>query len=166
LKERRQYENEAKNCYYRCAFYLLVKELSVGSQATSLPKEAPPVAESIEPLPQPATSEVVVYYFHGTARCPTCRKFESYSDELIAEEFSEELNNGRLKWQVVNIDEPANKHFVTDYQLYSKSIVVVKNHPGKPAQWKNLDKIWERVRDKQAFVKYIKAEIEQYLRAD
>lgn len=146
--------------------YLLVKELSVGSQATSPPKEAPPVAESNEPLPQPATSEVVVYYFHGTARCPTCRKFESYSDELIAEEFSEELKNGRLKWRVVNIDEPANKHFVTDYQLYSKSIVVVKSRPGKPDQWKNLDKIWERVRDKQAFVQYIKDEIEQYLRAD
>ncbi|MHC4500996.1 MAG: nitrophenyl compound nitroreductase subunit ArsF family protein [Planctomycetota bacterium] len=147
--------------------YLVVKELPLGSQAAPAEDDVPPAAAPTdEPPSQSADLKVVVYYFHSTARCPTCRKFESYSDELIRQEFAQQLSDGRLEWRVVNVDEPGNKHFVTDYKLYTKSIVLVKDQPGKPPQWKNLEKIWQLVHDKQAFVKYIKDEIAQYLRAD
>jgi len=147
--------------------YLAVKELSPGSgTAPASNNSAPEVAAVNEPVAVAANPEVVVYYFHGTVRCPTCRKFESYCDELVREDFSEELNDGRLQWRIVNVDEPENKHYVNDYQLYTKSIVVVKSEAGQPPRWKNLDKIWELVRDKQAFVGYVKEEINEYLRAD
>jgi hypothetical protein len=147
--------------------YLVAKEFSgpshtvapeSGTQLTAPPVNAPPA--------QVADSAVVVYYFYGNVRCPTCRKFESYSDELIRQEFSKEVNDGRLQWLLINVDEPENKHFVGDYKLYTKSIVVVKNEPGKEPQWKNLDKIWQLVGDKQAFVGYVKEEINAYLRAE
>ena len=146
--------------------YLVVKEARSGSQVAPSHAEPAPVALPNRSNLEPAASKVVVYYFHGTARCPTCRKFESYSDELIRQEFSQELNDGRLEWQVVNVDETGNKHFVTDYKLFSKSIVVVKKQPGEKPQFKNLDKIWQLVGDKQAFVKYIKDKIRDYLKAD
>jgi len=108
----------------------------------------------------------VVYYFHGTARCPTCRKFESFSSEALREAFAEALKDGRLEWRVVNIEEPDNEHFVSDYQLYSKSIVIVKIQDGKQIAWKNLKRIWELVRDKEAFMQYVKDEVSSYLGAD
>jgi len=111
-------------------------------------------------------SKIVLYYFHGTARCPTCRKFESYSNEALQETFSDALKNGRLEWRVVNVEELSNEHFVSDYQLYSKSIVIVKIRDGKQVAWKNLNRIWELVRDKSAFVKYIQDEMSTYLEAD
>ena len=40
---------------------------------------------------------------------------------------------------MVNVDEPANEHFIKDYQLYSKSIVIVKMQDGKELKWENLD---------------------------
>jgi hypothetical protein len=44
--------------------------------------------------------------------------------------------------------------------------VLVKISGGKQVKWKNLEKIWERVGDKDAFVKYIQDEIREYLGAE
>ena len=108
----------------------------------------------------------MLYYFYGNVRCPICRKFESFSDEALREEFSEALNNGRLEWRMVNVEEPDNKHFISDYQLYSKSLVVVKIQGGKQTDWKNLNRIWKLVRNKGAFIKYVQDEVNNYMGAN
>jgi len=77
--------------------------------------------------------------------------------------FSEELADGRLEWKVINVDEPANEHFIKDYQLYSKSIVIVKMQDGKQLAWKNLDEIWKLVRNKDDFINYIQTQVRDYL---
>ena len=37
-------------------------------------------------------SQVVVYYFHGNARCQSCYKLEQYAKEALEKNFSDELN--------------------------------------------------------------------------
>ena len=140
------------------ATYMVVNEVRSGSQSR--------IAESGESLMLPAGSKVVLYYFHGRERCQNCIKFESFTEEAIQGAFAEQLNSGELVWKMVNTDEPANKHFVGDYELYSKSIVVVENRDGKRGRWKNLEKIWELVGDKNAFVEYIRDEAGTYLGAN
>ncbi len=146
--------------------YLVVEEVRSRSRSTPAEADLPVVAEPNQRLLEPAASKVVVYYFYGTARCPTCRKFESYSSEAVREGFPKELSEGRLEWRMVNVEESGNEHFVSDYQLYSKSIVIVKKQDGKQTEWKNLKKIWELVRDKEAFVKYVQDEVRTYLEAN
>ena len=155
--------------------YLVIKEVHSGPKSSPEQTNLPTVTESNEPsLATEARKEyssrlsekVVFYYFHGTARCPTCRKFESFSDEALQGAFAEALNNGRLEWRVVNVDKQGNEHFVDDYQLYSKSIVIVKMRDGKQAEWKNLKRIWELVRNKRTFVKYIQDEVRDYLEVE
>ena len=116
--------------------------------------------------PTESPAKVVVYYFHNNFRCAKCRKFESYSKETLQTDFSDALNDGRLEWKVINFEEPVNKHFVGDYQLYTKSIIVAKHQDGRQTEWKNLEKIWDLVGDKTVFVKYIKDEVSAYLGAD
>jgi len=154
--------------------YLIVKEMHALAQSApaeaNLPEVEPNQGPSSEVVvtpnaPPEASQKVVVYYFHNNFRCAKCRKFESYSREIIEADFSNALNDGRLEWKVVNIDEPANKHFVRDYQLYTKSIIVSKIQDGKQTEWKNLDKIWKLVGDKKAFVKYVQDEVSTYLGA-
>ena len=111
---------------------------------------------------QPA-QKVILYYFHGTMRCITCRKFESFTKELLQKDFQDELKSGILEWRIVNVDRPGNKHFVNDYQLHTKSIVVVKIHDGKQIEWKNMDKIWDMVGNKAVFVDYIKSGVDSYM---
>jgi thiol-disulfide isomerase/thioredoxin len=146
--------------------YLVVKEVRLRSRSTPAEAELPAVAGPNESSLELTDSKVVVYYFYGTARCPTCRKFESYSSEAVREGFPKELSEGRLEWRMVNVEESGNEHFVSDYQLYSKSIVIVKKQDGKQTEWKNLKRIWELVRDKRVFMRYIQDEVGGYMGAD
>lgn len=154
--------------------YLVVGELRSLSQSPQAevnwpevePNQGPSSEAVVTPnAPPEASQKVVVYYFHGTARCATCRKFETFSDEALQQVFRDELEDGRLKWQVVNIDKPGNGHFVTDYQLHTRAIVISKIKDGRQTEWKNLEKIWELVGDKKAFVNYVQYEVAMYLGA-
>jgi len=106
---------------------------------------------------------VVAYYFHGNFRCPTCRKIEALSREAVESGFPEDLKAGRLEWRVINVEEPGNEHFVKDYQLFSKALVLVAKEGSKQTRWKNLQEVWTLVGDKEGFITYVQAEIRAYL---
>ena len=107
---------------------------------------------------------VIVYYFHGNFRCPTCRNLEQYAKETIENNFSEELVKGELLFKEVNIEEKGNEHFVNDYQLYTKSLVLSLMKDGKEIKYKKLDKIWEYVSNKAKYAEYVKDEIDNFMK--
>ncbi len=113
-------------------------------------------------MPAMAAEKVVAYYFHGNARCPTCYKLEQYSKEAIEGNLKDELASGKLEFKVVNVEEKGNEHYVNDYSLYTKSLVLSKQKDGKQVDWKNLDKIWEYVGNKQKFLEYVTREIKDF----
>lgn len=115
------------------------------------------------PSPVTAAEKVIAYYFHGNARCPTCRKLEQYSREAIESNFKDELASGKLEFRAVNVDEAGNGHYVKKYDLYTKSLVLSKVDEGREVGSKNLDKIWELVRYKQKFFDYVTKEIRHFL---
>lgn len=101
---------------------------------------------------------VVAFYFHGNVRCATCRKIETYADEAIHTGYTKALEDGTLTWSVVNIDETENKHFVEDFQLVTRSVVLAEYRNGELVRHKNLDKVWQLVRSQEDFVEYIQDE--------
>ena len=113
----------------------------------------------------PAGGTVTAYYFHGAFRCPTCQKLEQYSQEAIKTNFSEALASGKLAFTVVNVEINGNEHYMTDYQLYTKSLVLSLRKNGKEVAFKNLDKIWEYVGNKQRFQDYVRNEVAAFLKA-
>jgi hypothetical protein len=104
------------------------------------------------------TDGVVAFYFHGNVRCATCRKIEAYADEAIHTGFAKALEDGTLTWSVVNIDEEENKHFVEDFQLTTRSVVLAEYRDGQLIRHENLDKVWQLVRSQQDFVDYVQDE--------
>ena len=60
-----------------------------------------------------------------------------------------------LEWRTVNVELPENQHFVEDFQLATRTVVLVRVVDGVNMEWKRLDRVWELVRDKPAFVDYI-----------
>ncbi len=106
----------------------------------------------------------VATYFHGTVRCPTCRKLEEYSKEAVQAFFKDEIASGRLQFKTVNVDEKGNAHYTDDYKLYTKSLILSQVKDGKELRWKNLDKIWEYVRDKKQFIGYVQKEVSDFLK--
>jgi hypothetical protein len=113
---------------------------------------------------QPAKSMVIAYYFHGTFRCATCRTIEQYSHDAIQQYFSKELGNGALEFRPIDVEESENRHYIQDYQLFSKALVLSLVTDGKEMKSKNLTDVWKHVRDKEKFFQYVKNEVEGFLR--
>jgi hypothetical protein len=107
----------------------------------------------------------VVYYFHGNARCATCKTIEAYADEAVHAAFAEDLEEGALEWRVVNIDEPENRHFIQDFQLVTRSVVLAEYRDGEVVRYENLDQVWRLVRDKERFLAYVQDETRGFLGA-
>lgn len=107
--------------------------------------------------------KVMAYYFHGNVRCATCRRIEAFTREAIDSGFVTDLKSGDLEFRAVNIDSSQNKHFVNDYQLYTRSVVLTDLHQGKQTRWKNLDKVWMLSGKKAEFMKYIQSEVSAFL---
>jgi hypothetical protein len=112
-----------------------------------------------------SATKVIAYYFHGTARCSTCHKLEQYSKEAIETNFKDALALGKLEFRVVNVDDKGNEHYASDYQLYTKSLILSLVKDDKQTKWRNLDKIWEYVGNKQRFIDYVKAGVADFLKA-
>jgi len=109
------------------------------------------------------SGKVTAYYFHGSFRCSTCRDLEQYAREAIEDNFEKELAEGSLVFEAVNVEEKENEHFVDDYQLYTKSLVLSLVEDGEEVEYKNLDKIWEYVRNKTEYMDYVKSEVNNFL---
>ena len=113
---------------------------------------------------KPSAEKVYAYYFHGSMRCPTCYKLEQYSKEAIDGNFKSELASGKLEFKVINIEEKGNVHFVNDYQLYTKALVLSLVKDGRQVKSKNLNKIWELVGNKNKFIDYVSMELADFLK--
>ena len=107
---------------------------------------------------------VTAYYFHGTFRCPTCHKLEQYAKEALENNFRDALTSGKLKFAVVNIENKGNEHYVNDYQLYTKSLVLSLTKNGNEIRSRNLDKIWEYVGNKDRYENYVRNEVAAFLK--
>ncbi len=104
---------------------------------------------------------IIVYYFHTTQRCSSCIKIEKYTKEALQESFAKEIEKGIIELKVLNTDEKPNKHYIKDYNLYTKSIIISVLSKGKETKWGNLEKIWFYLNDEKEFKNYIKTEIKK-----
>jgi pyruvate-formate lyase-activating enzyme len=112
---------------------------------------------------KPANS-VIAYYFHGNFRCQNCHNMEQWTKELMETCFKDQIDSGKLSFKIINTDKKENQHFMNDYNLYTKSIVLSLVKDGKEVRYENLAKIWDCLRSKQRFQEYVRTEIEKYLK--
>ena len=121
-------------------------------------------ASTLSAAPPPPADGLLVYYFNGDFHCPTCDSFETYTRQTLESDFAEPMKQDRLQWRVANVDLPANRHFIRDYRLISRTIVLATFQNGKQVRAKALDKVWDRVANKADFTRYIHDEVAAELR--
>ncbi len=117
-----------------------------------------------EPAKAQPSDYIQAFYFHATYRCKTCTTIEQYSRETIETNFKEQLGNGTLRFTQINFDEPENRHYLQDYNLTYRALVIVRYKDGKQVTFKNLEKIWQLKGNKPDFLSYVKTELEAYLK--
>ena len=120
-------------------------------------------SETASPVVQEASEKFVVFYFHGNFRCAKCKKIEQYSREAIEKYFTEQLKTRALIFNIINIDLSENKHFIEDYKIYTRSLIIAEFKDGKQVKWKNLTKVRDYLNSKDKFYEYVRLEIKKYL---
>jgi hypothetical protein len=108
---------------------------------------------------------LMVYYFYGNTRCPTCRSIESQSHDAVHTDFAAQLKSGAIKWKKLNYEAPSGAELGKKFEIQVPVVVLARMKDGEIEGWKRLDKVWALVGEKPAFAEYVRSEIDQMLEA-
>jgi hypothetical protein len=148
---------------------LLVVALGASAAAVwRLRDSAPPpqaererfVAEADAELPRDG---VVVTYFTTSFRCATCRTIEDLSRRAVQDAFAREIEAGTVVFRVLDTDEPRYAHFVEQYDLSNKTVVVSKRSSGREVEWCDQQDVWSLYDEPDSFFEYVRAPVRRYL---
>jgi len=119
--------------------------------------------EVVTTRPGVAPDMIQVTYFSSDVRCATCVRIERLTRETVEKNFGAEVASGRIVLQTINLDDPGNEHFVQDYQLISKTVIVSDRAKGQEVKWENLQDVWSKQKDEQAFEAYVADAVRRHL---
>jgi len=132
---------------------LLFVLVSIGIMVNREVKSKAPAPAAATPV---KTETLTVYYFHGDRRCVTCNKIEDMARKAVEEKFAPEMAAGTIVFKSVNVDEPENEHFVRDFGLDSKIVVMQKGD-----RVEKFQDVWALVGTPEKFTAYIQNGMEQ-----
>lgn len=107
--------------------------------------------------------QFIAYYFYTSKRCGPCERIEQWSKEAIEQNFEDEIAAGKLQWRAINVEKPGNKHFIKDFQLHTKSVIITQQKNGKAEDFTNLEKVWRLYRDKEKYFDYVASRTRQFM---
>ena len=136
-----------KNGFLKKTITVLLLLFVVGSVLYIIDKENKPAkAAAAETIP---ADVLKVYYFHGAKRCMTCNTIEKLTEDAVG-------NSQKVKFLSVNVEEPQNEHFIKDFQLVNRTVVMERN-----GKFEKFDKVWNLVGSPEEFSAYIKEGVER-----
>ena len=118
-------------------------------------------AETIET----SISRIEVLDFHSTHRCMTCNAIEENTKYTLVTYFSKELEEDKITFQVINVDEKRNEKIAEKFEASGTSLFlnVIKN--GKETQINLTDFAFMKGNKKEAFSKELKSKIDIELKS-
>lgn len=69
---------------------------------------------------------ILVYYFHGSIRCHTCVSVDEDTHKYLKEMFSDKINNGKIIFKSINIDENEKPDLIKKYEIYGQTLLFIK----------------------------------------
>lgn len=145
---------------------VLLLLLVVGSIAAMVvreirPSQNPAAATEAETRTPASRDTVTVYYFHGNQRCYTCNKIEELTKQAVENKFSDQIASGKIILRAINVEMPENEHFIKDFELATRSVVMQKGN-----QYEKFDQVWTLVREPEKFTEYIQKGVAEMLNAN
>jgi len=117
--------------------------------------------------PQPTTNKtkLLVYYFHITNRCNTCRSIETLTTKVLNETYKTELDSGIIIFQSFNVDLPENKELCKKYDAYGATLALTKIENNKETKIDDLTQFaFPKVHTEDIFIKELKEKINEQLK--
>ena len=125
--------------------------------------DASPTDTSLADKSMAGGARVLVTYFTTDVRCVSCREIERLSRLAVEEGFPEQIASGEVVFRVVNTDRPEHRHFVADYGLTNKTVIVSNQADGKEIAWTNRQDVWLLFHEPAKFFAYVSEPVMAYL---
>jgi len=106
---------------------------------------------------------VAVMYFHRTQRCPTCLRMGAFTEEAVKKGFARELKEGKVSLHFIDFQDDKNAAFAKAYEITGPMLLVAKASGTRVREYKNLDEMWTKARDKADFVEYVQGAVKSFL---
>ncbi len=110
-------------------------------------------------------STVLVYNFHVTNRCPSCIAIEEATTKTLNTYFAKEVKQGRIKRQILNVDDEANSKIAEKYQAFGSGMFVTRVYKGKETTTDLTGDGFKFAKNKEErFIEILKNKIQEYLK--
>lgn len=109
--------------------------------------------------------KVLIYSFHVTNRCASCIAIEEAVKQTLEANFKSEVNSGRIRLAILNVDDEANEKIAEKYQAFGSGLFVTRVFKGKEATTDFTGDGFKYARNKQEkFIELLKTRIQEYLK--
>lgn len=127
------------------------------------PTETPLIVPALN-KPEGAPDRVDVLYFRRPTKCTTCRCYEERTTYVVNTYFQDELNSGKMTFQVLEIGDPENSEMINKYVAFGGQLFIdiVKDGTDHITEIKEINEL-DCIADKESFDTVIRDVIERSL---
>lgn len=112
----------------------------------------------------PIENGVVIYFFHTSVRCKPCLNMESFTNRALDEYFSEEMDDKKIHFFQIPIEDPRYRNIVDHYSIYTSTLVLSKIYYGEEYNSKILTgEVWELYAHEEKFIAMLKRELSLFI---
>jgi hypothetical protein len=119
---------------------------------------------SVIDIKLPKVEKIEVFLFHTTQRCISCINVGKYAKQTIDNNFTEELNLGKIVFKEINIDLPENYQLAEKFEAAGSSLYINTIRGDKDNIEQDLT-VWRLIGDETKFEKYLKDKIDNILKS-
>ena len=110
------------------------------------------------------STRIEVIDFYGTHRCVTCEAIEANSKYTIETFFQEAVEEGKLEFKTVNVDDDANYAMAERFEAAGTALFINVIKDGKEQHIDLTNFGFSKGRDKEVFSTKLKEKIEEQLK--
>lgn len=122
-------------------------------------------SQKIEPQEIKPMEKVQVFLFHSTNRCYSCVTAGKYTKEILEQNFSRELESGKIEFREINVDLPENKELANKFKASGTAFFINQITEGRD-NIKEDAQIWRLVSNKDSFANYLSNRLNGILNSD
>ncbi len=101
-----------------------------------------------------SADKVEVFVFHRTQRCISCITMGKFAEKTVVERFGKELQDGRIEFREINVDDPQNEALSAKFHAAGSSLFTNAIR-GETEDIQEDIAAWRLLGDESAFKNYL-----------
>ena len=92
-------------------------------------------------IPKGDVEKVELVYFHPGFRCVSCNNIEKYAREVAENDFKEQMEEGKLEYESLEIEDEKNRALVDELDVGGSSLCLVVSGGGERTH-REIKDVW------------------------